>query len=133
MFISLEKSCIQLEQLLLNIFVVPDVIISPFLYSSTPLAYSPQCLWNRCRIIQINLWEVFFNSIGSCLSFVMRNGRIKMMSHMRGSNFVMKKVDHTPWIQFVVWTIDCVESPFYVVVIIVGEMGDINISVLKPE
>ena len=63
----------------------------------------------------------------------MRNRRIKMMSNMRRSNFVMKKVDHTPWIEFVVGAIYCMKGPFYIVVIIVGEVGDINISVLKPE
>ena len=56
-----------------------------------------------------------------------------MMGHMSGSNLVMKEVNGTPGVKFVVGTIDCVEGSPDKVVVGILEVGNIDIRVLKPE
>ena len=62
----------------------------------------------------------------------MWDGRIKVMGDVSASNFVVKEVNGTPWIQFVVWTVNCVEGTLDEVVIIIGKVWDIDVSVLEP-
>lgn len=124
------QSCLQ--QLLLHISVIPNIIVSPFLYSGAPFANSPKSFWNRCGVIQVNFWKVFFNGIRGKLCFVVRDGRVKMMGYMSRSNFVMKEVDEAPGVELVVGTIYGVKCSLNVVMIVICEMGDINISMLKP-
>ena len=57
---------------------------------------------------------------------------VKVMSDVGASNFVVKEVNGTPWIQFVVWAINCVEGTLDEVVIIVGKVWDIDVCVLEP-
>lgn len=54
------------------------------------------------------------------------------MGNVGASNFVMKEVNESPRVQFVVGAVNCVKSTLDEVVIILGEVWDINISVLKP-
>ena len=54
------------------------------------------------------------------------------MSDMSTSNFVMEEVDGTPWVQFVVWAVKGVECSPDKVVVIVGEVWNVNVSVLEP-
>jgi hypothetical protein len=44
----------------------------------------------------------------------------------------MEEIDETPGVEFVVGTVDGVECSFDVVVVGVGEMGDVDVGVLKP-
>ncbi len=54
------------------------------------------------------------------------------MGDVSASNFVVKEVNGTPWIQFVVWAVNCVEGTPDEVVIIIGKVRDIDVSVLEP-
>lgn len=62
----------------------------------------------------------------------MRDGTIEVMGDVRRSNFVVKEVDYSPRVKFVVGPVDCVEGALDEVVIIVGEMRYICVSVLEP-
>ena len=57
---------------------------------------------------------------------------VEVMSDVSASNFVVKEVNGTPWIQFVVWAINCVEGTLDEVVIIIGKVWDIDVCVLEP-
>mmetsp|Transcript_15054 Transcript_15054/g.32650 ORF Transcript_15054/g.32650 Transcript_15054/m.32650 type:complete len:328 (+) Transcript_15054:331-1314(+) len=54
------------------------------------------------------------------------------MGNMGRANFVVEEVDGTKGVEFVVGTVDCVEGAPGEVVVFVGEVGDVNISVLEP-
>ena len=54
------------------------------------------------------------------------------MGDVSASNFVVKEVNGTPWIQFVVWAVNCVEGTLDEVVVIIGKVWDIDVSVLEP-
>lgn len=56
-----------------------------------------------------------------------------MMGYMSGSNLVVKEVNGTPGVKFVVGTIDCVEGSPDKVVVGILEVRNIDIRVLKPE
>ena len=62
----------------------------------------------------------------------MGNGRIKVVRDMGRANFVMKEVNDTPRVEFVVRTINSMECASHKVVVIVSEMWNINVSMLKP-
>ena len=76
--------------------------------------------------------KVLLDGLRGNFCLIVRDGRIEVMCHMGGSNFVMKEVDGAPWIEFVVGTVDGVESALDEVVVAIGEVWDINVSVLKP-
>ena len=67
------------------------------------------------------------------MGLIMGNGRVEVMRDVSGANFVMEKVNGTPWIEFVVRTIDRMEGAPHEVVVIVGEVRDVNVSVLEPK
>ncbi len=54
------------------------------------------------------------------------------MGDVSASNFVVEEVNNTPWVQFVIWAVDCVEGTLDEVVIVIGKVWDINVSVLEP-
>lgn len=62
----------------------------------------------------------------------MRDSGIEMVSYMCGPDFVMKEINNTPRVKFVVGTVNGVKGSFDIVMVIIGEMGYINISMLKP-
>ncbi len=127
-----NPSLLSLQQIFVNILIVPNVIIPSFSYSSTSLTNSPQCLRNWCRIVEVNFWELFFDGISGNLSLVVGNGRIKVVRDMGRANFVMEEVNKTPRVEFVVRTINCMECASNKVVVIVSKMWNINVSMLKP-
>ena len=51
---------------------------------------------------------------------------------MCGTNLVVQKVNDPPWIQFVVGTIDGMQSALDKVVVVGGKVRNIDIRVLKP-
>jgi ethanolamine utilization microcompartment shell protein EutS len=63
----------------------------------------------------------------------MRNGTVKVMSYMSASDFVVEEIDKTPGVKFVVGTVDCVECSLDEVVVVVGEVWNVNVGVLEPE
>ena len=85
-----------------------------------------------CRIVEVNFRKVFFDSISGSLCLVVWDSGIEVMSHVGTSNFVVKEVNESPWIHFVVWTVNCVESTLHEVMIVIGKVWDINISMLEP-
>lgn len=87
--VNIIPSLLSLQQIFFDILIVPNVIIPSFFYSSTSLTDSPQCLGNRCRIVEINFWELLFDGICGNLSLVMWNRRIEVMSDVGGANFVV--------------------------------------------
>ena len=54
------------------------------------------------------------------------------MGDVSASNFVMEEVNGSPWVQFVVWAIDCVEGTPDEVVVVIGKVWNINVGVLEP-
>lgn len=63
----------------------------------------------------------------------MRNGAVKVMSYMSASDFVVEEIDKTPGVKFIVGTVDSVECSLDEVVVVVGEVWDVNVGVLEPE
>jgi len=125
-------SLLGLQQTFVDILIVPNVIITPLFYGSTSLTDSPQCLRNWCRIIKVNIGEFLLDGIGGNLSFVVWDGRVEVMRNMGRANFVMEEVNYSPRIEFVVGTINCMECTPHEVVIIISEVWNVNVSMLKP-
>jgi len=57
---------------------------------------------------------------------------IEVMGDVSASNFVVEEVNGSPWIQFVVWAIDCVEGTPDEVVVVIGKVWNVNVGVLEP-
>lgn len=57
---------------------------------------------------------------------------IEVMGNVSTSNFVVEEVNGSPWVQFVVWAVNCVEGTLHEVVIFIGKVWDINVGVLEP-
>lgn len=55
-----------------------------------------------------------------------------MVSNMCGSNLVVQKVNYAPGIQLVIGTINCMESSFNEIVVVLRVMRNINVRMLKP-
>ena len=62
----------------------------------------------------------------------MRNRRIEVMCNVCCTNFVVKEVNGTPRIKFVIRTINCVEGTLDEVVVTISKMWNIYICVLEP-
>lgn len=51
---------------------------------------------------------------------------------MCSANLVVKEVDDSPWVQLVVWSIDCMKRTLHEVVVVFRKMRYIHIRVLQP-
>jgi len=101
-----------------HFFIDPDPSITSLLYRRASLADSPYCFRNRCRIIQIKVGEVLLDCIRGRLGLVVWNRRIKVVSHVRRSNFMVQKVNNPPRVQFIVGAIDCMQGALDEVVVV---------------
>ena len=113
-------------------FVVPDPLVATLLNSGTSLANTPKCFWDGGRFVKVEFWEILLNGICGCLSLVVWDGRIKVVCDVRCSNLVVQEVNQSPGVKLIVWSINCVQGAFYVAVVLVREVRNINIGMLKP-
>ncbi len=117
----------------LNTIVVPDPFVASLFNTRATLGNSPKSLWDWCWVVQVHFGEVLLDGISGCLGLVVRNRRIEMVGNMCCTNFVVQKVNKSPWIELIVRTIDCVQSSLYKVVFVVGKVRNIDVRVLEPE
>jgi hypothetical protein len=122
-----------LSKILLQSIILPYPHVASLLYNCASTGNSPQSFRNRCVIIQVQFWVIFFDCICGHLRIVVGDGGINVVRNVRSANFVVQKINCAPRIQFIVRTIDCVEGAPHVSVVIFGEMRHINVSVLQPE
>ena len=54
------------------------------------------------------------------------------MSDMSRSNLVVEEINNTPWIQFVVWTVNAMQGTLHETVVFVGIVRDVDVGVLEP-
>lgn len=64
---------------------------------------------------------------------VVGDGRVKVVSNVSCSDFVVQKVNDSPGIQFVVGTVDSVQSTLDKVVVVLRVMGNIDVGMLEPD
>lgn len=113
-------------------FVVPHPFIVSFFHSCASLGHSPDGLWDRCRIVKVHFGKALLDGIGSLFCVVMGDRRIKVVGHVGGADFVMQKVNDSPWVELVVGSINGVKSTLDKVVVVLGKVWDVNVGVLQP-
>mmetsp|Transcript_3519 Transcript_3519/g.5178 ORF Transcript_3519/g.5178 Transcript_3519/m.5178 type:complete len:201 (+) Transcript_3519:57-659(+) len=132
LYYSYHLGSTNILQMFLYSVILPYPSISPLYDSCASLANSPQSLWDGGWIIQIHVGEFLLDGIGSFLCLVVWNGKIKMMSHVCASNLMVQKVNRSPRIQFIVWSINCMKSTSHVRKFIFGKVWNVHVGVLQP-
>ena len=117
---------------MLQTFVVPDPAVVTLFDGGTALGDTPQSLRDRCGFVQVQLWVCFLNGISGGLSLVVRNGRVKVMGNVSGTDLVVQKVDQTPRVHLVIGTVDCVERTLDKAMVVFRKVRHINVGVLQP-
>jgi hypothetical protein len=120
-----------LEQIF-HAFIVPNPPVSSLFDRGASFADTPNRLRNGGRVVQVHVGELLLDGIGSHFGFVMRNRRVKVVGHVGRSNLVVQEINGTKRVEFVIGTIDSMQSSLYKIVVALRIVWNIDIGVLKP-